>query len=166
MKYLITKNKYLTPDESTQLLATLKDDRDGNLIRLALLTGARASELLNIKTQDLSENSVLIFGLKNSDDREIPIPSDLAVSLKNQSKNKKLFDISYQRLNQIWQMYRPNNKTFHSLRHTYAMRLYDTTKDLLLVQQALGHRAIQNTTVYARASDSQNKLRAAINGLY
>ena len=164
--YLITKNKFLTDDELNRLINSLDDSRNGLIIKTAILTGARASEILNITLNDLSTDSVVIHGLKNSDDREIPLPSDLIQKLKDQASRSKVFDISYQRLNQIWQKYRPNGKTFHSLRHSYAMRLYNTTKDLLLVQQALGHRAIQNTTVYARASDSQNKLRAAINGLY
>lgn len=41
--------------------------------------------------------------------------------------------------------------TFHSLRHTFAMRLYATTKDLRLVQRALGHSSVRSTEVYARS---------------
>lgn len=40
---------------------------------------------------------------------------------------------------------------FHALRHTFAMRLYAATKDLLLVKRALGHRSISSTLVYAEA---------------
>ena len=41
--------------------------------------------------------------------------------------------------------------TFHSLRHTFAMRLYAETKDLFLVQRMLGHRSVRTTEVYARS---------------
>jgi integrase/recombinase XerC len=41
----------------------------------------------------------------------------------------------------------------HSLRHTFATRLYQKTGDLYLVQRALGHRQITTTEVYARVSD-------------
>ena len=41
----------------------------------------------------------------------------------------------------------------HSLRHTFATRLYHKTGDLHLVQRALGHRQITTTEVYARVSD-------------
>ncbi len=41
----------------------------------------------------------------------------------------------------------------HSLRHTFATRLYRKTGDLYLVQRALGHRQITTTEVYARVSD-------------
>lgn len=40
---------------------------------------------------------------------------------------------------------------FHSLRHTFAMRLYDRTRDLFLVQEKLGHRSVKSTEVYARS---------------
>ena len=41
----------------------------------------------------------------------------------------------------------------HSLRHTFATRLYRKTGDLYLVQKALGHRQITTTEIYARVSD-------------
>ena len=41
--------------------------------------------------------------------------------------------------------------TFHSLRHTFAMRAYADTKDLFLVQRQLGHASIQTTEIYARS---------------
>jgi len=43
----------------------------------------------------------------------------------------------------------------HSLRHTFATRLYEKTGDLHLVQRALGHRQITTTEAYARVSDKQ-----------
>ena len=50
--------------------------------------------------------------------------------------------------------------TAHSLRHRFAIRLYQRTGDIYLVQQALGHRSIASTTVYARADRS--RLAAAV----
>ena len=43
--------------------------------------------------------------------------------------------------------------SIHSLRHTFAGRLYKKTGDLHLVQRALGHRQTTTTEVYARVSD-------------
>lgn len=48
----------------------------------------------------------------------------------------------------------------HDLRHAFAIRIYRKTRDLLLVQQALRHRSIVSTTVYARADN--DSVRAAI----
>jgi integrase/recombinase XerC len=41
----------------------------------------------------------------------------------------------------------------HSLRHTFATRLYEKTGDLYLVQRALGHRHITTTEIYARMGE-------------
>jgi site-specific recombinase XerC len=50
----------------------------------------------------------------------------------------------------------------HSLRHAFALSLYERTGDVLLVQGALGHRSIMSTTIYARASGE--RVRAAVCG--
>lgn len=42
----------------------------------------------------------------------------------------------------------------HSLRHTFATRLLDETRDVTVVQKALLHRSITSTLVYASAADS------------
>lgn len=42
---------------------------------------------------------------------------------------------------------------FHACRHTFAMRAYAQTKDLLLVRKLLGHRWITSTQIYAEALD-------------
>ena len=50
--------------------------------------------------------------------------------------------------------------SLHSLRHTFATRLYEKTGDLHLVQKALGHRQITTTEIYARVGDGA--LRRAV----
>lgn len=40
---------------------------------------------------------------------------------------------------------------FHALRHTFAMRLYVTSKDMQIVKARMGHRAIASTQVYIDA---------------
>ena len=47
----------------------------------------------------------------------------------------------------------------HSLRHSFALRLYRQTGDLLVVKEALGHRSASSTLVYARA-DAERVRRA------
>lgn len=50
----------------------------------------------------------------------------------------------------------------HSLRHTFALGLYQRTGDVPVVKEALGHRALSSTMVYARAS--AERVRAAVVG--
>ena len=52
--------------------------------------------------------------------------------------------------------------SLHSLRHTFATRLYEKTGDLHLVQRALGHRQITTTEIYARVGDDSLRQAALI----
>ncbi len=179
-RYSLNKNKYLLDPEAERLehiLSSFKDRelRNTSLLYLGLHTGARASEILNLSWGDLNEfeRSIYIKGLKGSNDRELPIAPWLfqqllrlksemlksGTSAELMRSEEKLFQISYNRLRQIWQTYRPVEKKFHCLRHTFAIRLYKKTKDLRLVQFALGHRNITNTMIYADYVYSQQELK-------
>lgn len=170
--YAMNKNKYLLDPEYERLNLLLKryiikDQRNCLLLYLAMHTGARAQELLNIQKEDLNvyDQSVFIYGIKGSNDREIPLPEWLFDTLEDYSKKVEgelLFTISYHRLRQIWEQYRPVKKKFHCLRHTFAIRLYKKVKDIRLLQIALGHRNITNTMIYADFVYSQNEMRKLI----
>lgn len=171
-RYALNKNKYLLPEEFLHLEKLIKenlenDSRNCLVLAIALNTGARAQEVLNLKKSSLNpyEETVFIEGLKGSNDREIPIKSTLFKKLHLYSEGVVgdfLFPISYNRLRQIWDLYRPTPKTFHSLRHTFAIQLYKKTKDIRLVQVALGHRNVMNTMIYADYVYSQTELRKLI----
>ena len=171
-RYSLNKSKYLLPPEVDSLRKLIEkfeiqDPRNVLLLDLGLRTGARASELLGVLQADLNsyDQSVLIRGLKGSNDREIPLEAAYFQKLKSFADSQstpRVFDICYERLIQIWHLYRPVPKKFHSLRHTFAIELYQRTRDLRLVQVALGHRNIQNTMVYADYLYSVQELRRLI----
>ena len=172
LRYSLNKNKYLLPPEVENLREIIRrfqeqDPRNCLLLEMALSTGARASELIGILKNDLNtyDQSVLIRGLKGSNDREIPLRSEIFERLSHYAgshSESRVFPMSYERLQQIWIFYRPVAKKFHSLRHTFAIELYQRTRDLRLVQVALGHRNIQNTMVYADYLYSVQELRRLI----
>ena len=45
----------------------------------------------------------------------------------------------------------------HSLRQSFATDLYQRTGDVLLVKEALHHRSITSTLVYARVDEERSK---------
>lgn len=171
-RYSLNKNKYLLEPELKKLFELLNkyeesDFRNSLMLQVALKTGARAQELLNITKSDLDiyEETILIRGIKGSNDREIPIPSSLFRKVKtysSQNPDQRLFPITYNRLRQIWDLYRPTPKKFHCLRHTFAIELYKKTRDVRLVQVALGHRNIMNTMIYADYVYSKQELKKLI----
>lgn len=165
-RYKITKDKFLSKEEVEKIEGYFEKEpsRDTLILMFALLTGARASEILAVKKSDLDSKarSVYVRGLKGSNDREVPLPQKFFRVLERYSaecETETLFPISYRRLAQIWDLYRPSKKTFHALRHTFAMGLYSKTHDLRLTQVALGHRNIANTMVYADYQYSQSEMR-------
>lgn len=159
MNYRLTHDKYLADDElkSVNKLIHTYNNRDIAILALAVHTGARASELLLVQASDLDHEtkSVYIRGLKSSRDRWIPLHDNIF----NLVKGYIPFDISYRRLHQIWDYYKPMDKTFHSIRHTFAVNLYKRTKDIKLVQIALGHVNITNTMIYVDYVMSKEELR-------
>ncbi len=170
--YSLNKTKYLLEPEAQKLEELLghyihTDTRNCLLLMLALKTGGRAQEILNLVKNDINavEETIFIRGIKGSRDREIPLPGPIFRKLQSYVgtvESERIFPITYNRLLQIWQFYRPTPKKFHSLRHTFAIRLYKKTKDIRLVQLALGHRNIMNTMVYADYLYSQQELRKLI----
>lgn len=170
--YSLNKNKYLLPPEVDRLQKLVSDHelddlRNCLIIQVALKTGGRAQEVLNLNKADLNtyDESIFIRGIKNSNDREIPVHRQLFQKLHSYSlsvEGVRLFPITYDRLYQIWELYRPVPKKFHALRHTFAIQLYQKTKDLRLVQVALGHRNIANTMIYADYVYSQQELKKLI----
>jgi integrase len=165
--YSMDRSKFMDQTEVINLLSKLDQSRDSLLILLAIHTGARATELLNITKSDMYQDTatILIRGIKNSKDRELPLSRQLwnAVYMHAMTHNSdKVFPISYRRLEQIWRKYRVNNRKFHSLRHTFAIELYKKCRDPKLVQIALGHKSILNTMVYCEYIASTEELRIAM----
>jgi len=165
--------KYLSDQQFDRLYSYCEkhmEEKEGLFIMLALKTGARCQELLNLTNDHLFKEkikgkhhySIEVFGVKGSKDRVIPIPANIYQRLvvRGYENKGKLFPMSYARVHQFWRDFTPDSKkTFHSLRHTFGMRLYRETKDILLVKYALGHKDVQNTMVYLDYVGFQDDLR-------
>ncbi len=168
--YQLNQTKFLNEVEVKALEARLfraKDPMERVIILVALNTGGRASEVLRLRKEDMmfTYKSVYIRGLKGSNDREIPLTDalwTLLVNYSNTISGESLFPISLRQFSRIWHKHRPCPKKLHSLRHTFAIRIYRKHRDLRLVQVALGHRNIQNTMVYAEYQYATSELRKLI----
>lgn len=167
--YTINPHKHLNQKEQNKLLEllSLQGGRDSTLFYFLLKTGARVQEALNLTHADIFLGqddlpAVLIRGLKGSKDRTIPIGVDLYNSLQRLCEDRDHpFNIKYTRVREIWQKYGIKKK-MHSLRHTFAINLYQRTKDVVKTQYALGHRSIDNTMVYVQYLDGIEGLREAL----
>lgn len=160
---MLNHSKFLSKEEKEHLIKILKEDNSpqATYVLLALGTGARLSELLNITWKDFQEKppTLHIKGLKGSNDRDIKLSPYLAKRVSLLPKDKaNLFPWKRDNSERIWRVYKTANKPFHSLRHTFAMDLYAKTKDILLVKYALGHKSINSTMIYAEYQNSKRIL--------
>lgn len=190
IRYVITTHKVLSQSEQDHLIAVCArqirhfagapESRDALILMLMLECGLRCEELLQIRARDFNPRPGTLFirSVKGSNARELPVRHRRAQEIENLVLNQnkadfwseldpdlRLFDISYQRLYQIWQFYTPNaRKKPHSLRHTFAINFYMKARDIKAVQMALGHRNIQNTMVYVDFVYNQDVLRKLMHG--
>lgn len=176
-EYSLTKQKYLSASELELLEALLDktlgtkvmtdDFRNALVIKLLVHTGARVSEILNLKKTDLNieDKSILVIGLKGSRDREVPLPRAVFLLLKmfaESSVGDKVFNVGYDTIRNSWLMYRPVEKKLHSLRHACALRVYEKTKDIKVVSTLLGHKSILNSQIYLDYQHNTSQLRKAL----
>jgi len=161
--------RYLSFDEIKRLLASCK----GILfviVSIALNTGMRKSEILNLKWQDIDfENLIIRLDVtKSGKRRDIPIRSDLATIIQSLPKiNEYLFPNHDKHLKSVKKAFRTatikagiDDFRFHDLRHTFASQLVMSGIDLATVKELMGHSTIEMTMRYAHLSPDHR--RAAI----
>lgn len=140
-----------------------------NALAMALgLHGLRVGEVIQAKNADLHEPTKMlsVATIKGGRPRKVPLDQSLIDALRawqtgaGASASPKAPILSNRhgrrcRREQFERMARRVTSElgaslpFHSMRHTFAMRLYAATKDLFLVQRMLGHRSVKSTEVYA-----------------
>lgn len=169
------QDKFLTEEETSHLEVFLKrrlkagrDVRNALMLLLSLKTGARASEVLALRKEDVDAytRSVCVIGLKGGNNRQLPLEPMLFKALMGyvsiMGEGELLFPISYNRYWQIWQEYRPVRKKLHALRHSVGVKVYSKSKDVHLVKTILGHKNIQTSMIYMDFVESQAKMRKVL----
>ena len=160
---------YLTEEE----LKTILDNIDitnkigiRNLIILTLLydTAARASEIINLKIEDihLEEKYIILTG-KGNKQRIVPMMEQTKSLLtlyyrENRIISGYLFNINGKKfskntLSEIVNKYSKiiNKKISpHTFRHTRAVHLLDKGVNIIYLQELLGHSSINTTMEYAK----------------
>jgi site-specific recombinase XerD len=157
-----------------QFFVSLANNRDRAIVALAVSSGARASELLGLRLEDLDigRQLVALEGKGHHELEWVPASPDafmwLAAYLAEIVGHRPPGDtrlwwtlrgpprpLTYWALRQV--LARANeqlgsNIAFHDLRHTYAQRLMaDPNLFITDVQRLMRHRSINTTQIYARA---------------
>lgn len=146
------------------------------ILKLLIASGARISEILNLKVGDISDNNyeyIRVFG-KGSKYRYIPIYNSLANEikeyvqnnrdfLKKSEKDYKLFpnlrrEQFYTTLREHAKMCGIEKRVYpHIIRHSIATILLKNGADIRMVQELLGHASISTTQIYTHVEKSKLK---------
>lgn len=139
------------------------------LIRLAIETGMRRGELLNIRLEHLNptQRTLLIPHTKNGYPRTIPLSSAALAVLDSLPVNEgegRLFPLSPSSVNQAWRRLTKRagieNLHFHDLRHEAISRFFEKGLSIAEVALISGHRDVRQLFRYThlRAEDLVEKL--------
>lgn len=166
----------LTVEEELRFLdqAYAQGGRTGLMLQTLLETGARASELVQLRVEDLSlvERVVAIQRGKGGKRREVPIRRELAQLLqlhigarragplfasRQQGSGPAPHVLTRQRVGQVVREVARGAEITkrvypHLLRHTVATRLLALGMDITDLQRFLGHESITTTRLYAETT--------------
>jgi integrase/recombinase XerC len=166
---------FFNKDEFKQLLEVIENEEFRDLCIVAVLTGMRFGELANLQWEhvDLINRRIYVqntdeFTTKSKRNRIIPmnpvlsrlmaIRKESAVCqyvFHNQMNNLEKDSVSRKFKKYVIDAELNNKLHFHSLRHTCASWLVQSSVSLYEVQRILGHSSISVTEKYAHLQPSQ-----------
>jgi len=140
--------------------------RSATFLQVALDTGARAGEICKLRWTDINtENLTISINTpeKNSRARTLKVTQKTIEMITALSKKynpyifnpnpitmKSNFAQLRERLAETHKNPRFKQVHLHTFRHFYACNLFRKTKNLKIVQDALGHKSMMNTEIYTR----------------
>jgi len=164
--------RFLDKDERERLLVTCKDSHNlylYTIVILALSTGMRQAEILNLKWSDVDfeKSRVILHETKNGEIRQVHIAGHALELLKNLDKIRRidthyLFPGKSSRssidIRTAWEnavkKAEITNLRFHDLRHSCASYLAMGGASLAEIAEVLGHKTLDMVKRYAHLSDT------------
>lgn len=141
------------------------------MLQLAAFAGLRRAEIAGLHSSDIEGDTLRVTG-KGGKTRNVPMHPRLAASLRGWLDGRSGFVFpgnDHGHLSPDWvgrQMSKllggeDSGWTAHSLRHRFATKAYAGERDLLTVQQLLGHSSVATTQRYTQTPDDA-RVRAVL----
>ncbi|MGU3777804.1 phage integrase [Burkholderia metallica] len=153
---------YLTTSQIKSLLAAFDDARNphvGLITKICLATGARWSEVEEMRISQLQQGLVQFARTKSGKVRSVPIADDLARAMREHYREHGNGDRIF---GYAWSAFReaieragivlPDGQMTHALRHTFASHFMMNGGNILTLQRILGHQSLTMTMRYAHLS--------------
>ncbi len=125
------------------------------ITKLCLATGARWSEIENLKLHQVNNNKITLTRTKNRRIRSIPIAEELCIAVCEHLRIWKSFTSligAFRRALKITEIKLPKGQAAHVLRHSFASHFMINGGNILTLQKILGHASINMTMRYAHLS--------------
>src|SRR5438093_7122053 len=150
------RTRYLSLEECQRLIASCIAPHIRAIVTVALHTGMRLSEILNLRWQDLDFSSgfILVQDSKNGQARQVPMDSMISTVLRSWPRlsdqdivftsvmtGGRIVDIRAGFLNSCKRA-GITGLHFHDLRHTFASQFVMAGGDLYTCQKIVGHKSI------------------------
>jgi site-specific recombinase XerC len=164
---------FLKAGERDRLIASVSDVRDKAIVALFCFGGLRLNELCMLDRDDVDfdERTVMIRFAKGGKWRQVrlhPTPAkaihaylatrtdaDPALFLSQRRKRIARRTVEGMLDRYIEPMDFGRRVTPHCLRHTFGVSLMKSSRNIRIVQRALGHSSIQTTTIYTAIADDE-----------
>lgn len=173
--------RFLSPDERQRLLSACKQSSNQYLyiiVVVALSTGMRLSEIMNLRYADVCGDRITLHQTKNGERRVVPV-AGLALQLLQELEKKRRIDTTLlfpskrdpQKPTDIrspWQraikIAGIEDFVFHSCRHSAASELAMNGASLAEISEILGHKTLSMVKRYSHLSESHTaKVVASMN---
>lgn len=159
---------FLRKDEIDRLLDCSKSVSDDlfMVVSLCLATGARWSEIAELKASQRVPYKVTFVNTKSGKNRTVPITEHLFKLIK--LKQGKLFNVKSRDFEQAIKQAKielPNGQLTHVLRHTFASHFMMNGGNILVLKEILGHYDIKMTMRYAHFAPSHLETATTLNPL-
>ena len=161
--------RYLEKEEIAKLIANCSGHLK-SIVTIALFTGMRKSEILNLKWRDVDFNHdiIYLYQTKNGEKREVPMNALVKSTLIKVEKNPESQYIFANRKGRPHTNIRKSfftaltkcdiiNFRFHDLRHTFASQLAMSGVDINTIRELMGHKTLKMTLRYSHLSSGHKK---------
>ena len=159
------RTRFLSDNERKRLFKACRTSNWNKLyllVLMAITTGARRGELLNLRWSniDFKRKTAHVLTSKNGQQKILPLTNDVILELqKFKLNNHSLIFCSEIKPNKAYDFFKQWNRArkeaelidfrFHDLRHTTASYLAQNGATLLEIADVLGHKQIEVTKRYA-----------------
>lgn len=146
---------YFTTDQIDAVLAESALSTDKELlikVKIGLSTGARWSEICDLKGSQIKDGRITFIKTKGRRNRTVPITPELLSELpKTKGKLFKcnISDKYFRKMIETCGIDLPDGQLTHVLRHTFASHFMMNGGNILVLQKILGHTDIKVTMRYA-----------------